>query len=137
MQVDELDVISTSTPLPFQLDEEGVDETLRIRYRWLDLRRERLQRNIRTRARAVSIIRQEMETAGFVDIETPIMGKPHTRRRPRLPGPDATAARPILRAAAEPADLQAAAASSPGSSATTRSPAAFATRICAPTGCRN
>ena len=76
IQVDELDVISTSTPLPFQLDEEGVDETLRIRYRWLDLRRERLQRNIRTRARAVSIIRQEMETAGFVDIETPIMGKP-------------------------------------------------------------
>ncbi len=76
VQVDELDVISTSTPLPFQLDEEGVDETLRIRYRWLDLRRERLQRNIRTRAQAVSIIRQEMETAGFVDIETPIMGKP-------------------------------------------------------------
>jgi aspartyl-tRNA synthetase len=76
VQVDELDVISTSTPLPFQLEEDGVDETLRIRYRWLDLRRERLQRNIRTRARAVSIIRQEMETAGFVDIETPIMGKP-------------------------------------------------------------
>ena len=76
VQVDELEVVSRSTPLPFQLDEEGVDETLRIRYRWLDLRRERLQRNIRTRARAVSIIRQEMEAAGFVDIETPIMGKP-------------------------------------------------------------
>jgi aspartyl-tRNA synthetase len=76
VQVDSLDVISRSTPLPFQLDEEGVDETLRIRYRWLDLRRERLQRNVRTRAKAVSIIRQEMEGAGFVDIETPIMGKP-------------------------------------------------------------
>ncbi|HZO35167.1 MAG TPA: aspartate--tRNA ligase [Gaiellaceae bacterium] len=76
VQVDDLQVISRSTPLPFQLDEDGVDETLRIRYRWLDLRRERLQRNIRTRAKAVSIIRQEMEGAGFVDIETPIMGKP-------------------------------------------------------------
>jgi len=76
VQVDDLEVVSRSTPLPFQLDEEGVDETLRIRYRWLDLRRERLQRNIRTRARAVSIIRQEMEAAGFVDVETPIMGKP-------------------------------------------------------------
>jgi aspartyl-tRNA synthetase len=76
VQVDTLEVISRSAPLPFQLDEEGVDETLRIRYRWLDLRRERLQRNIRTRARAVSIIREEMEAAGFVDIETPIMGKP-------------------------------------------------------------
>ena len=76
VQVDDLQVISRSTPLPFQLDEEGVDETLRIRYRWLDLRRERLQRNIRTRAKATSIIRQEMEADGFVDVETPIMGKP-------------------------------------------------------------
>src|SRR5947207_10127318 len=76
LQVDALRVLSTSPPLPFQLDEEGVDETLRLRYRWLDLRRERIQRNIRTRARAVAAIRREMEAAGFVDIETPIMGKP-------------------------------------------------------------
>jgi aspartyl-tRNA synthetase len=76
VQVDDLQILSRSTPLPFQLDEEGVDETLRIRYRWLDLRRERLQRNIRTRAKLTSIIRQEMERDEFVDIETPIMGKP-------------------------------------------------------------
>jgi aspartyl-tRNA synthetase len=76
LQVDELRVLSTAPPLPFQLDEEGVDETLRIRYRWLDLRSAELQRNIRTRARMVSIIRREMEAAGFVDIETPIMAKP-------------------------------------------------------------
>ncbi len=76
LQADELEIVSRSTPLPFQLDEEGVDETLRIRYRWLDLRRERMQRNIRTRAKLVSIIRSEMEAVGFVDIETPIMGKP-------------------------------------------------------------
>jgi aspartyl-tRNA synthetase len=76
VQAAELEVLSRSTPLPFQLDEENVDETLRYRYRWLDLRRDRLQRNIRTRAQLVSIIRQEMEAAGFVDIETPIMAKP-------------------------------------------------------------
>jgi aspartyl-tRNA synthetase len=76
VQVTDLDVLSRSTPLPFQLDEENVDETLRFRYRWLDLRRHRLQRNIRTRAQLVSIIRREMEAEGFVDIETPIMGKP-------------------------------------------------------------
>ena len=76
VQVDELEVVSRSTPLPFQLDEENVDETLRYRYRWLDLRRDRLQRNIRIRAQLVAIIRQEMEAAGFVDIETPIMAKP-------------------------------------------------------------
>jgi aspartyl-tRNA synthetase len=76
IQASRLEIVSRCPPLPFQLDEEGVDETLRIRYRWLDLRRSRLQRNIRTRAKLVSIIRQEMERDGFVDIETPIMWKP-------------------------------------------------------------
>jgi aspartyl-tRNA synthetase len=76
IQVDALEILSRCPPLPFQLDDEGVDETLRIRYRWLDLRRERLQRNIRMRAQMISIIRREMDAAGFVEIETPIMAKP-------------------------------------------------------------
>jgi aspartyl-tRNA synthetase len=76
LQVDRLEIVSRCPPLPFQLDEEGVDEALRIRYRWIDLRRERLQRNIRMRARMISIIRREMDAAGFVEIETPIMAKP-------------------------------------------------------------
>ncbi len=76
LQVDRLDVVSRSTPLPFQLDEEGVDETLRLRYRWLDLRRERMQRNIGVRARMVGTIRRVMEDAGFLDIQTPILFKP-------------------------------------------------------------
>jgi aspartyl-tRNA synthetase len=76
VQVEELRIVSRSTPLPFQLDEEGVDETLRLRYRWLDLRRERLQRNIGLRARMVAIIRRHMEAAGFLDIQTPILFKP-------------------------------------------------------------
>ena len=74
--VDELEIVSRSTPLPFQLDEEGVDETLRLRYRWLDLRREKLQRNIGLRATLVSTIRRVMESAGFVDIQTPVLFKP-------------------------------------------------------------
>jgi aspartyl-tRNA synthetase len=76
LQVERLEILSRSTPIPFQLDEEGVDENLRFKYRWLDLRRPRLQRNIRVRAQAVGIIRRHMEAAGFVDIETPILGKP-------------------------------------------------------------
>ena len=76
VQVDELQIVSRSTPLPFQLDEENVDETLRLRYRWLDLRREKLQRNITLRAQMVGIIRREMEEAGFLDIQTPILFKP-------------------------------------------------------------
>jgi len=75
LQVDELEIVSRSTPLPFQLDEEGVDETLRLRYRWLDLRREKLQRNLRLRAQMVGVIRREMEAAGFLDIQTPILFK--------------------------------------------------------------
>jgi aspartyl-tRNA synthetase len=76
IQVDELRVVSRSTPLPFQLDEENVDETLRLRYRWLDLRRPKLQRNITLRAQMVGIIRRTMEEAGFLDIQTPILFKP-------------------------------------------------------------
>src|SRR5438270_6861962 len=53
VQVDRLEIVSRSTPLPFQLDEAGVDETLRIRYRWLGLRREKLQPHMRLRARMV------------------------------------------------------------------------------------
>jgi aspartyl-tRNA synthetase len=76
LQVDRLDVLARSTTLPFQLEEEGVDETLRLRYRWLDLRRPKMQRNLGLRARLVSTIRRVMEEDGFTDIETPILFKP-------------------------------------------------------------
>ena len=75
IQVRALRIVSRSTPLPFQLDDENVDETLRLRYRWLDLRREKLQRNIRLRAQMVGIVRRKMEAAGFLDIQTPLLYK--------------------------------------------------------------
>ena len=76
LQVEQLKVLSAATPLPFQLDEENVDEALRMKYRWLDLRRAHMQRNIRIRAQLVRIIREEMDKEGFVDIETPMLWKP-------------------------------------------------------------
>jgi aspartyl-tRNA synthetase len=76
VHVDALEIVSRCPPLPFQLDEENVDETLRFRYRWLDLRRERLQRNMRLRGQMVGIIRRVMEDAEFMDIQTPILFKP-------------------------------------------------------------
>jgi len=76
LQVDDLEILATSTPLPFQLEEESVDETLRLRYRWLDLRRPKMQRNLGLRALMVSTIRRVMEDAGFTEIETPILFKP-------------------------------------------------------------
>ena len=73
LQVDELEIVSRSTPLPFQLDEEGVDETLRLRYRWLDLRSDRMQRSMRMSHSVISSIRQTMDGLGFIDVWTPSM----------------------------------------------------------------
>jgi aspartyl-tRNA synthetase len=73
LQVDRLEVLSRSTPLPFQLDEEHVDETLRLRYRWLDMRREQMQRNLRLSHTVVQSIRKTMDEREFVDVWTPSM----------------------------------------------------------------
>src|SRR6185437_820205 len=73
LQVDELRVLSRSTPLPFQLDEENVEETLRLRYRWLDMRTERMQRNLRLNHTAITAIRRVMDERDFVDVWTPSM----------------------------------------------------------------
>src|SRR6059058_6005883 len=73
VQVDELRVLSRSTPLPFQLDEENVDETLRLRYRWLDMRTERMQRNLRLNHTAIAAIRHVMDERDFIDVWTPSM----------------------------------------------------------------
>ena len=75
LQVQELTILSRSEPLPFQLDDENVEEGLRLRYRWLDLRRPQMQRNLRLSATAIAAIRRKMEELGFVDIWTPSLGK--------------------------------------------------------------
>jgi aspartyl-tRNA synthetase len=73
VQVDRLTILSRSTPLPFQLDEENVEETLRLRYRWLDMRRDRMQHNLRLAHRAIAGIRRVMDDLDFVDVWTPSM----------------------------------------------------------------
>jgi aspartyl-tRNA synthetase len=73
IQVDTLRILSRSTPLPFQLDEENVDETLRLRYRWLDMRRDKMQHNFRVSHTAIAAMRRRMDELGFVDVWTPSM----------------------------------------------------------------
>ena len=74
--VDELVVLNPAKTPPFQIDrDETVDETLRLKYRYLDLRRERLQRNLTIRHIAVKFIRDFLSERGFLEIETPILFK--------------------------------------------------------------
>jgi aspartyl-tRNA synthetase len=71
----EVEVLSTAEPPPFPIDARAdeVDESIRLRYRYLDLRRDRMQRNLRLRARVNSAIRTAMEDQGFVEVETPML----------------------------------------------------------------
>jgi aspartyl-tRNA synthetase len=75
VQVDTLRILAPSEPLPFQIGDENVDEVLRLRYRWLDMRSERMQRNLRLNHAIITAIRREMDGLGFVDVWTPSMTK--------------------------------------------------------------
>ena len=75
MRADRLTVLARAGVLPFQLDEDGVDESLRLHHRYLDLRRDRMRHNIWTRFKLTQTIRRHMEDNGFWELETPILYK--------------------------------------------------------------
>jgi aspartyl-tRNA synthetase len=75
IQAEAVEALSIADPLPFQLDEDGVDEALRIRHRALDLRRDEMARTMRTRFLATQAIRRYLEQDGFWELETPILGQ--------------------------------------------------------------
>ncbi|RMH75835.1 MAG: aspartate--tRNA ligase [Actinomyces sp.] len=69
-----VEVLATAEPPPFPLDERTeVDEVLRLAHRYVDLRKARMQRNLRTRAVVNDAIRRSMQAQGFVEIETPML----------------------------------------------------------------
>lgn len=69
-----VEVLAQAEPPPFPMHERtDVDETIRLRHRYIDLRKPRMQRNLRTRARVNSAIRTAMERQRFVEIETPML----------------------------------------------------------------
>ena len=72
----EVVVLNPAKTPPFLIDrDEGVDESLRLKYRYLDLRRERLQRNLGIRHKAIKFIRDFLDERGFLEVETPILFK--------------------------------------------------------------
>ena len=69
-----VEVLNATAPLPFPTDDaDNVDEVLRMRYRYLDLRRESMQRNLRLRHRAVKALRDYLDDEDFVEVETPVL----------------------------------------------------------------
>jgi aspartyl-tRNA synthetase len=70
----ELELLNRSEPLPFQLD-ETVGEEVRLKYRYLDLRREVMNQRLRLRHRITRSMRGFLDANGFIDLETPMLGK--------------------------------------------------------------
>ena len=70
-----VEVLRSAEPPPFPVDAraDDVDENVRLQYRYIDIRRERMQKNLRTRAKVNSAVRTAMENQGFVEVETPML----------------------------------------------------------------
>ncbi len=73
----ELLVLNTAETPPFEIDKDtkGITEELRLKYRYLDLRSERMQKNIRLRDKIITFFRSYMHDNGFLEVETPILMK--------------------------------------------------------------
>ncbi|MCU0487448.1 MAG: aspartate--tRNA ligase, partial [Anaerolineales bacterium] len=76
IQALDVQILNPAKPLPFLINvEEETDEQTRLRYRYLDLRRERMRRNLILRHRVVKFIRDYLDRQGFIEVETPILFK--------------------------------------------------------------
>ena len=77
IKVEKLKILSQAKTLPFSIEDDGyqINEEKRLKYRYLDLRRERLQKNLRMRQKTIQFMRNYLIEQGFVEIETPILTK--------------------------------------------------------------
>jgi aspartyl-tRNA synthetase len=69
----EIELLNASLPTPFQMDDDHLSESVRLEYRFLDLRRPQMQKNLRLRYRVAMATRNFLDRAGFIDIETPML----------------------------------------------------------------
>jgi aspartyl-tRNA synthetase len=69
----EVEILNPSAPLPFQIDDENLQENTRLTHRVLDLRRDVMQKNLRLRYRTAMAVRNYLDAHGFIDIETPML----------------------------------------------------------------
>jgi aspartyl-tRNA synthetase len=75
IQIEELKLLNSCLPLPFELDSKEISEEVRLKYRFLDLRRKPMKENILTRSKTIRIIRDYMGSQGFNEFETPMLVK--------------------------------------------------------------
>ncbi|MBI3013908.1 MAG: aspartate--tRNA ligase [Candidatus Tectomicrobia bacterium] len=77
VRADQMQILNESRVLPFSLEEEGSEasESLRLKYRYLDLRRPVLQRNLLVRHQVCRVVRQFLDQHGFIEVETPFLTK--------------------------------------------------------------
>ncbi|MBN2451648.1 MAG: aspartate--tRNA ligase [Lentisphaeria bacterium] len=73
--VETLTVLNRAAPMPFHLEDQAVSEDLRLKYRYLDMRRSALVPNLRLRHRLTKSVRDALDSRGFVEVETPILSK--------------------------------------------------------------
>jgi aspartyl-tRNA synthetase len=76
LQATSAEVLAPSKTPPFALtdDTREIEEEIRLKYRYLDQRSERMQRNMRARAAVMQLLRSELDTQGFLEVETPLLG---------------------------------------------------------------
>jgi aspartyl-tRNA synthetase len=71
-----LEILNTAEPVPFRIDElQTISEEVRLKYRYLDLRRSEMSQRLRTRANITKIMREYLNEQGFIDVETPFLTK--------------------------------------------------------------
>ena len=75
MQIEKFEILNSCPPLPFEFDTKETNEEIRLKYRFLDLRRKQMQRNLLTRAKMIRVIRENMHSLGFNEFETPMLVK--------------------------------------------------------------
>ena len=72
---EEIEILNISKPIPFQLDATDTSEEVRLKYRYLDLRREEMQKRLKLRSKVTHFMRDFMDSNDFLDIETPFLTK--------------------------------------------------------------
>ena len=85
IDLQEIEILNKSLTLPFELNEELSNEDTRLKYRYLDLRREELQRNLITRHKLELIIRNYLDSLDFIEVETPILSNGSFYALPQSP----------------------------------------------------